>query len=189
MLLGADRGRRRHSADGSMGGRRMKEGFAWPAGCVAHVLRNEAGRKFYPMAVLAFCLALGLSVSGSASAQECLKNPRQLFEKKLSAKWRELHQKDNQPLFLSINAGPGDELQFIGKKPDGSTWISGAMSVCSYAENRYQVKLDRIDRAPALLGPSLAGMSATIAGGSSRLKFGSGQHCGNPDPCIEFTAQ
>ena len=90
-------------------------------------------------------------------AEECLKSPRQLFEKKLSAKWRELHQKDNQPLFLSINAGPGDELQFIGKKPDGSTWISGAMSVCSYAENRYQVKLDRIDQAPALLGPKSGG--------------------------------
>jgi hypothetical protein len=157
---------------------------------IARVLRKGGvGQRFYPVAVLATCLALGLSVSQSASAQECLKNPRQLVEKKLSARWKELHQKDNQPLFLTIHAGPGDELKFTGRKPDGSTWISGAMSICSYAENRYQVKLDRIDQAPALVGSSLTGMSTTIAAGSSHLKFGTGQHCGNPDPCIEFTAQ
>ena len=134
-------------------------------------------------------MALGFCVSESAYAQECLKSPHQLVQKKLSARWKELHQKDNQPLSLAINAGLGDELQFIGKKPDGSTWISGAMSICSYAENRYQVKLDRIDQAPALVGSSLTGMSTTIAAGSSHLKFGTGQHCGDPDPCIEFAAQ
>jgi hypothetical protein len=134
-------------------------------------------------------MALGLSISEPASAQECLKSPRQLLEKKVSAGCKELHQKDNQPLFLTINPGPGNELQFVGKKPDGSTWISGAMSICSYAENRYQVKLDRIDQAPAFVGQQLAGMSTTIPAGSSHLKFGTGQHCGNPDPCIEFKAQ
>ena len=111
------------------------------------------------------------------------------MEKRVSDRWKELHQKDNQPLFLTINAGPGNELRFLGKKPDGSTWISGAMSICSYAENRYQVKLDRIDKAPGLVGAMLTGMSATIPAGSSHLKFGPGQHCGNPDPCIEFGAE
>jgi hypothetical protein len=111
------------------------------------------------------------------------------LEKKVSDKWRELHQKDNQPLLLTISAGPGNELQFVGKKPNGSTWISGAMSVCSYAEDKFQVKLERIDTAPVFVGPQLVGMSDTISAGSSRLKFGSGKHCGNPDLCIEFTAQ
>lgn len=163
--------------------------FVWPNYCTTHVMRKRASRRFSSVAFFATCMALGICVSESAYAQECLKSPRQLFEKKLSARWKELHQKDNQPLSLTINSGPGDELQFVGKKPDGSTWISGAMSICSYAENRYQVKLDRIDHAPALVGSSLAGISTTIAAGSSHLKFGSGQHCGNPDPCIEFTAQ
>jgi hypothetical protein len=134
-------------------------------------------------------MTLGLSVSGPASAEECLKSPRQLLEKRVSDRWKEVHQKDNQPLFLTINAGPGNELQFVGQKPDGSTWISGAMSICSYAENTYLVKLDRIDQAPAFVGLKLTGMSVTIPAGSSRLKFGTGQHCGNPDPCIEFAAQ
>jgi hypothetical protein len=175
---------------GMMSGSGMrKDSFVRSTECIAYVTRSVLSRPFSQIAFLAFCMTLGLSVTESASAQECLKNPRQLFERKLSARWRELHQKDNQPLFLTINAGPGEELQFVGKKPDGSTWISGAMSICSYAENRYQVKLDRIDQAPVLLGPSLTGMSATIASGSSHLKFGAGQHCGNPDPCIEFTAQ
>ena len=66
------------------------------------------------------------------------------LEKKVGDRWKELHQKDNQPLFLTISAGQGNELQFVGKKPVGSTWISGAMSICSYAGNNYQVKLDRI---------------------------------------------
>lgn len=173
-----------------MGRPRMrKDRFVRPTDCIANIMPKQAVTVFYRTAFLTFCMTLGLSASGSASAQECLKNPHQLFERKLSANWRELHQKDNQPLFLTINAGPGDELHFVGKKPDGSTWISGAMSICSYAQNRYQVKLDRIDQAPALLGSSLTGMSATVASGSSRLKFGAGQHCGNPDLCIEFAAQ
>jgi hypothetical protein len=156
---------------------------------ITHLLRYGVGQRFYPVASLAICVALGFCLPESASAQECLKNSRQMFDKKLSARWRELHQKDNQPLVLTINGGPGDELEFVGKKPDGSTWISGAMSICSSAANRYEVKLDRIDHAPALVGSSLTGMSTTIAAGSSHLKFGTGQHCGNPDPCIEFTAQ
>jgi hypothetical protein len=166
-----------------------KERIALLNECITHVMRKVMSQRFYLVAILATCLALDHSVSQSASAQECLKNPRELFEKRLSARWKELHQKDNQPLVLTINGGPGDELNFVGKKPDGSTWISGAMSICSSTTNRYQVKLDRIDQAPALVGSSLTGMSTTIAAGSSHLKFGTGQHCGNPDPCIEFTAQ
>ena len=115
--------------------------------------------------------------------------PEQLKEKRVSDKWKEVHQKDNQPLLLTISAGPGDTLQFVGKKPDGSTWISGAVKVCAYQDNRYVIKLDRIDTAPLFVGQKLVGMSDTIAAGSSRLRFGSGQHCGNPDLCIEFAAQ
>lgn len=107
----------------------------------------------------------------------------------MSERWKELHQKDNQPLFLTISAGQGKELQFVGKKPDGSTWISGALSICSYTGNKYEVRLERIDQAPLLVGQSLTGMSGAIPAGSSRLKFGSGTRCGNPDPCIEFTAE
>ena len=160
----------------------------WPTDYIQRDIRNEASSPFYTIAFIAFCMALGFFGSESVSA-ECLKNPQQLLEKKMSDRWKELHQKDDQPLLLTINAGPGNELQFVGKKPDGSTWISGAMSVCSYAQNRYQVKLDRIDLAPALVGPKLTGMSATIPAGGSHLKFGTGQHCGNPDLCIEFAAQ
>jgi hypothetical protein len=32
-------------------------------------------------------------------------------------------------------------------------------------------------------------MSGTIPAGGSHLKFGTGKHCGNPDPCIEFAAE
>ena len=60
------------------------------------------------------------------------------------------------------------------------------MSICSSLGNKYQVKLDRIDKAPLLVGLKLRGMSDTILVGSSHLKFGTGQHCGSPDPCIEF---
>src|SRR5271157_2234580 len=111
------------------------------------------------------------------------------LEKKVGDRWKELHQKDNQPLFLTISSGQGNELHFVGKKPDGSTWISGAMSICSYAGNNYQVKLDRIDKAPLLVRLKLRGMSDTIPAGSSHLKFGGGKHCGNPDPCIEFAKE
>ena len=165
-----------------------KESFVWSTGRMTHVMRNKLGRVCYGTAFLGFCMAVGLPVPNTASA-ECLKSPRQLLAKRVSDRWKELHQKDNQPLYLAINAGAGDELQFVGKKPDGSTWISGAMSICSYAENKFQVKLERIDQAPAFIGPQLTGMSATIAPGSSHLKFGTGQSCGNPDPCIEFAAQ
>ena len=174
------------STDASAGRRGMrKESFVWASGCISHVMRSKASRR---VCAIAFLTTLGLSLSESASA-ECLKSPRQLLEKRVSDKWKELHQKDNQPLLLSISAGPGDELQFVGRKPDGSTWISGAVSVCSYAENRYQIKLERIDQAPAFVGQKLRGMSATIPAGSSSLKFGTGQHCGNPDACIEFAAE
>jgi hypothetical protein len=171
------------------GGPRMRKGnFVWPIGRVARVGRNEASRLFCTYYIPAFCMTLSFSAIQPASA-ECLKSPQQLLENKVSAKWRELRQKDNQPLFLAINAGPNNELHFVGTKPDGSTWISGAMSVCSYAENRYEVKLERIDQAPAFVGPQLTGKSATIQAGSSSLKFGTGRRCGNPDPCIEFTAE
>ena len=125
-------------------------------------------------------MALAPSVFGSVFADECLTTRQQLLEKKMSDRWKELHQKDNQPLFLTISGGQGNELQFVGKKPDGSTWISGAMSVCSYLGNKYQVKLERIDKAPLLVGPKLQGMTDTIPAGSSHLKFGTGQHCGIP---------
>jgi hypothetical protein len=140
----------------------------------------------YQIAFLTFWMALVPSVFESVSAEECLTTHQQLLENKVSDRWKELHQKDNQPLFLTISAGQGNGLQFVGKKPDGSTWISGAMSICSYLGNKYQVKLDRIDKAPLLIGLKLRGMSDTILAGSSHLKFGTGQHCGNPDPCIEF---
>ena len=140
----------------------------------------------YQIAFLTFWMALVPSVFESISAEECLTTPQQLLEKKVGDRWKELNQKDNQPLFLTISAGQGNEVQFVGKKPDGSTWISGAMSICSYLRNKYRVKLDRIDKAPLLVGLKLRGMSDTIPAGSSHLKFGTGQHCGNPDPCIEF---
>jgi hypothetical protein len=150
-------------------------------------LSGKLNSGSYLAVFLMFGPALGLFV-GSASAQECLTSPQQLIEKKVSSAWRELHQKDNQPLYLTINAGQGAQLRFVGKKPDGSTWISGALSICASAGNKYQIKLDRIDRAPVLVGYQLTGMSGTIPAGSSRLKFGTGNRCGNPDPCIEFAA-
>jgi hypothetical protein len=140
-------------------------------------------------ALLALWMGLGLSAFESVSAEECLTTPRQLSEKKVSDRWKELNQKDNQPLFLTISLGQGNELQFVGKKPNGSTWISGAMSICLYARNQYRVKLERIDTAPFLVAQNLTGISNTISVGSANLKFGSGKHCGNPDPCIEFAAQ
>ena len=143
----------------------------------------------YKIAFLTIWAALGLSAFESVSAEECLTTPQQLLENNVGDRWRELHQKDNQPLFLTITAGQRNELQFVGKKPDGSTWISGAMSICSHAGNNYQVKLERIDKAPWFVGLKLRGMSDTIPAGSSHLKFGAGKHCGNPDPCIEFSKE
>ena len=143
----------------------------------------------YQIAFLPFLMALVPSVFESVSAEECLTTHQELLEKKMSDRWKELHQKDNQPLFLTISTGQGNKLQFVGKKPDGSTWISGALSVCLSARNQYSVKLERIDTAPFLVAQNLTGMSNTILAGSSSLKFGSGKHCGNPDPCIEFGAQ
>ena len=142
----------------------------------------------YKIALLAFWMALGPSLWESVVAEECLTTPQQLIEKKVSDRWKELNQKENQPLYLTISAGQGNELLFVGTKPDGSTWISGAMSICSSAGNKYQVRLNRIDKAPLLVAMKLRGMSDTIPAGSSHLKFGSGKHCGNPDPCIEFAA-
>jgi hypothetical protein len=98
------------------------------------------------IALLTFSMALLPSVFESVSAEECLTTHQQLLEKKVSGRWKELHQKDNQPLSLTITTGQGNGLQFVGKKPDGTTWISGAMSICSSLGNKYQVKLDRIDR-------------------------------------------
>ena len=154
---------------------------------IMHVLSGKLNSRSYRAAFLTFGAALGLFVCGSASAQQCLTSPQQLMEKKVSSAWKELHQKDNQPLYLTINA-EGGQLRFVGRKPDGSTWISGALSICASAGHRYEVKLDRIDRAPILVGSQLTGMSGTIPAGSSRLKFGTGKRCGNPDPCIEFAA-
>jgi len=171
-------------------GERMREaGFGRSADSIVHVLRGKLNARTYYTTCLTFGMALELSVCGSASAQECLTTPQQLLEKKVSNTWKELHQKDNQPLDLTINAGQGNHLQFVGRKPDGSTWISGALSICASAGNKYQVKLDRIDRAPFLVGHQLTGMSGTIPAGGSHLKFGTGKHCGNPDPCIEFAAE
>jgi hypothetical protein len=142
----------------------------------------------YQIAFLAFWMALVPSVFEPASAEECLTTHQQLLEKKVSVRWKELRQKDNQPILLTISAGQGNKLRFVGKKPDGRTWISGAMSICLHGGNKYRVKLDRIDKAPLLVGMKLRGMSDTIRAGSSHLKFGTGQHCGNPDPCIEFVS-
>jgi hypothetical protein len=155
---------------------------------IMRVLTGKLNSRSYRAAFVTFGAALGLFVCESASAQECLTNRQQLVEKKVSSAWREVHQKDNQPLYLTINEGQGGQLRFVGRKPDGSTWISGALSICASAGNGYQVKLDRIDRAPILVGSQLTGMSGTIPAGSSRLKFGTGKRCGNPDPCIEFAA-
>jgi len=166
-----------------------KEGLNRSAGSIVDVLRGKLNARPHRTAFLTFGMVVGLSVYESASAQECLTTPQQLSEKKVSSTWKELHQKDNQPLYLTINTGEGNQLRFVGKKPDGSTWISGALSICAYAENKYQVKLDRIDQAPFSVGYQLTGMSGTIPAGSSHLKFGTGKHCGNPDPCIEFAAQ
>ena len=165
-----------------------KESFGPSADSIGHVLPGKLKRSYHP-AFLAFGTALGLSVCEPASAQECLTTPQQLLEKKVSSTWRELHQKDNQPLYLTINAGQGNQLRFVGKKPDGTTWISGVLSICAYAGNKFQVKLDRIDQAPFSVGYQLTGMSGTIPAGSSHLKFGTGKHCGDPDACIEFAAQ
>ena len=63
------------------------------------------------------------------------------------------------------------------------------MSICSSLGNAYQVKLDRIDKASLLVLLKLRGLSDTILAGSSHLKLGTGQHCGNPDPCIEFAPE
>jgi hypothetical protein len=123
-------------------------------------------------------MVLGLSAFESVSAGECLTTLQQLLENKVGDRWKELRQKDN--LFLTISAGQGNELQFVGKKPDGSTWISGAVSICSFAGNNYQVKLDRIDKAPLFVGLKLRGMSDTIPAGSSHLKFGAGNIVGIP---------
>ena len=142
----------------------------------------------YQIAFITFWMTLLPSVFESVSAEECLTTYQQLLEKKVSDRWKELRQKDNQPIYLTISGGQGNKLGFVGKKPDGSTWISGAMSVCSNDGNKYRVTLDRIDEAPLLVGMKLRGMSDTILAGSSHLKFGTGQHCGNPDPCIEFAA-
>jgi hypothetical protein len=166
-----------------------KESFNRSADSIVHVLRGKLNTRSYRAAFLTFWVALGLCVCESASAQECLTTPQQLLERKVSDTWRELHQKDNQPLYLTISAGQGDQLRFVGKKPDGSIWISGALSICANAGSKYQVTLDRIDQAPLLVAQQLTGMSGTIPAGSSRLKFGTGKHCGNPDPCIEFAAQ
>ncbi|MBV9290734.1 MAG: hypothetical protein JO288_23445 [Hyphomicrobiales bacterium] len=166
-----------------------KEKSVWSALGLARALGHEVDARACAVAFLALFTALGVSAFESASAQECLTTPQQLLEKKVSDRWKELHQKDNQPLFLTINAGQGSELRFVGRKPDGSTWISGALSICSFAGKKYQVKLDRIDTAPFLVAAKLTGMSATIPAGGSHLKFGTGQRCGNPDPCIEFTAE
>ena len=111
----------------------------------------------YQIAFLTFWMALGLSAFESVSAEQCLTTPQQLLENKVGDRWKELRQKDNQPLFLTISAGQGNELQFVGKKPDGSTWISGAMSICSYAGNNYQVKLDRIDKGSLVCRPEIKG--------------------------------
>jgi hypothetical protein len=159
----------------------------WMWNSIAHAFEPNA--RAYRVGFVAFWMALGLCVCESASAQECLRSPQQLLEKQVSSTWKEMHQKDNQPLLLTISAGQGDQLQFVGKKPDGSTWISGALSICASAGNTYQIKLDRVDRAPFLVGSQLTGKSSTIAPGSSRLKFGTGKRCGNPDPCIEFAAE
>jgi hypothetical protein len=143
----------------------------------------------YKTAFLTLSMAPGLFAFDSVFAEECLTTPQQLVEKKVGDRWKELHQKDNQPLFLTISAGQGNELNFVGQKPDGSIWISGAMTVCAYPGSNYRVKLNRIDQAPLFVALKLRGMSETIPAGSSYLKFGAGKHCGNPDPCIEFSKE
>ena len=172
-----------------VGERMRKESLNRSADSIVHVCRGKLNRRSCHSVVLPFSMAVGLCVCGSAYAEECLRTPQQLLEKKVSDTWKELHQKDNQPLYLTISAGQGDQLHFEGKKPDGSTWISGALSICANAGNQYQVKVDRIDEAPLLVAQQLTAISGTIPAGSSRLKFGTGKHCGNPDPCIEFAAQ
>ena len=71
----------------------------------------------YQIAFLTFRMALVPSVFESVSAEECLTAHQQLSEKKVSDRWKELHQKHNQPLFLTISARQGNGLQFVGRKP------------------------------------------------------------------------
>src|SRR4029077_13595280 len=55
----------------------------------------------YQIAFRTFSMALLPSVFESVSAEECLTTHQQLLEKKVSDRWKELHQKDNQPLSLT----------------------------------------------------------------------------------------
>jgi hypothetical protein len=165
------------------------EGMKREGNSIFPVIHGKLNAGACGIAFVIFGTGLALCACESASAQECLRTPQQLLEKQVSNTWKEVHQKDNQPLLLTISAGQGDLLQFVGRKPDGSTWISGALSICASAANQYQVKLNRVDRAPLLVAHQLTGMSSTISTGSSRLKFGTGRRCGNPDPCIEFAAE
>jgi hypothetical protein len=45
------------------------------------------------------------------------------------------------------------------------------MSVCSNGGRKYEVKVERVDRAPFLVAQNLVGMSDKISPGSSSLKF------------------
>jgi hypothetical protein len=69
------------------------------AGC------NELKMLSYEIAFLTFWMALGLSAFESVSAEQCLTTPQQLLENKVGDRWKELRQKDDQPLFLTISAG------------------------------------------------------------------------------------
>jgi hypothetical protein len=71
----------------------------------------------YQIAFLTFWMAFLPSVFESVSAEECLTTPQQLLEKKVSDRWKELHQKDNRPLSLTISTGQGNKLQLLARSP------------------------------------------------------------------------
>jgi hypothetical protein len=94
-----------------------KESFGPSTDSIGRVLPGKLNARSYDPAFLAFGMALGLSVCEPASAQECMTTPRQLLEKKVSSAWRELNQKDNQPLYLTINAGQGNQCNLSARNP------------------------------------------------------------------------
>ena len=94
-----------------------KESLGQSADSIGHVLRGKLNACSYHTVFLTFGMALGLSVCEPASAQECMTTPRQLLEKKVSSAWRELNQKDNQPLYLTINAGQGNQCNLSARNP------------------------------------------------------------------------
>jgi hypothetical protein len=71
----------------------------------------------YQIAFLPVLIALVPAVFESVSAEECLTTHQQLLEKKVSDRWKELHQKDNQPLSLTISTGKAISYNLLVRSP------------------------------------------------------------------------